>query len=102
MGGLGHHGSGYQQKNTMYGTLATYTNRVQDYMPQRITQHILNTLYPWIAACCAKKVVDTAGQPLPGPSKFCRVIRAAWSLARLSLGVSPVGNPTATEGLLVA
>lgn len=49
-----------------------------------------------------ENVVDAAGQPLPGPLRFCSVtsdatMRAAWDCFELS-----VGNETGTLGLLIA
>jgi len=42
----------------------------------------VETLVPAsIAFCCAPKVVETTGHPLPGPFKFCNVTAAAFSRA---------------------
>jgi len=54
------------------------------------------------ALCLANNVVLTAGHPLPGPFKFCKVINAAvmralWLCIELS-----VGNATLTDGLFTA
>lgn len=56
----------------------------------------------WIAFCCARNVVEAAGQPTPGPLRFWRVTiaacrRVSWEFLELS-----VGKETATEGLLTA
>lgn len=55
-----------------------------------------------IAFCCEGKVVETTGQPFPGPFKFWRVMAAALSLADFSALESPVGKDTGTVGLLSA
>jgi hypothetical protein len=44
-----------------------------------------------MAAACAWKVVDTIGQPFPGPLRFCSVTdaalrRASWDTVELSSG----------------
>lgn len=55
-----------------------------------------------IAFCKAPSLVDTNGQPFPGPFRFWMVIAAAVILADLSCFESPVGKETLTEGLLTA
>ena len=54
------------------------------------------------AACWARRVVDTAGQPWPGPWRFCSVIRAAVMRALFEALELSVGNVTAIGGLLTA
>ena len=56
----------------------------------------------WIAFCCAENVVETMGQPTPGPLRFWSVTaaalrRASWEAVELS-----VGKVSATEGLCTA
>jgi hypothetical protein len=55
-----------------------------------------------MAACWATKVVDDAGQPTPGPWRFCKVTRAASIRASWEAFESSDGNETAIEGLLTA
>jgi hypothetical protein len=47
-------------------------------------------------------VVEAAGQPTPGPFKFCNVTSEAWILAALDAFELSVGNDTGTLGLLIA
>lgn len=54
-----------------------------------------------IALLCAAKVVETMGQPAPGPCKFCKVTAAALSLASLEFLLSSVGKEIPTVGLLM-
>jgi hypothetical protein len=56
--------------------------------------------YPWRALCWARRVVDAAGQPFPGPFKFWRVTREAWILAILLALLLSVGKLSPTLGLL--
>ena len=53
----------------------------------------------WIASRCATKVVDVAGQPMPGPFKFCSVTMAASMRVSCEVLELSVGKETATEGL---
>jgi len=54
----------------------------------------------WMALACAEKVVETMGQPTPGPLRFCKVTAAALILASLESFESSVGNVSLTVGLL--
>jgi hypothetical protein len=49
-----------------------------------------------------ENVVDAAGQPLPGPLRFCRVIREVTMRAAFDWFELSVGNETRTLGLLTA
>ena len=55
-----------------------------------------------MAACWARRVVDTAGQPWPGPWRFCSVMREAMIRAFFEALELSVGNVTAIGGLLTA
>jgi hypothetical protein len=55
-----------------------------------------------IAAVCAWNVVDTMGQPFPGPLRFCSVMLAAVSRASCDCFELSVGKVTFTDGLFTA
>ena len=52
-----------------------------------------------MALSWARNVVDTAGQPTPGPFKFWRVTRAAWIRACWEAFELSVGKEMGTLGL---
>ena len=52
-----------------------------------------------IALACAEKVVETMGQPTPGPLRFCKVTAAALILASFEALLSSVGKEIPTVGL---
>lgn len=54
-----------------------------------------------IAFCCAEKVVDEMGHPIPGPSKFCKVTAAAFRRASWEVVLLSVGKVSLTVGFVV-
>lgn len=55
-----------------------------------------------IACLCALNVVDAAGQPTPGPLKFCKVTAAAFRRASCDAFELSVGNDMVMVGFLTA
>jgi hypothetical protein len=53
----------------------------------------------WIASRCATKVVEAAGQPMPGPFKLCSVTMAVSMRVSCEVLELSIGKETATEGL---
>lgn len=53
-----------------------------------------------IACCCAEKVVETIGQPTPGPFRFCKVTAAALRRASCEAVELEVGKERPTVGLV--
>ena len=54
-----------------------------------------------IAATCAWKVVETIGQPFPGPFRFCNVSLAVLKRASCDAFELSSGKDTKTVGLVV-
>jgi hypothetical protein len=54
------------------------------------------------AACCAESIVETAGQPLPGPKRFCSVTSAVSTRASCDCTELSRGKDTFTDGLFTA
>ena len=55
-----------------------------------------------IAAFCAWKVVETMGQPFPGPLRFCSVSLAAFKRASCDAFELSSGKESFTDGLFTA
>jgi hypothetical protein len=54
------------------------------------------------ALSCAEKVVDAAGQPTPGPNKFCSDEIDVWRRAICDPAELSVGKGAGTPGLLMS
>jgi len=63
---------------------------------------LVTSVPSWMAFCWARYVVEAAGHPTPGPSRFCKVTNDAWILASLSSFEEPVGKETLIPRLLTA